>query len=250
MYKKNAAGNRDALFGDVGGSSKGSSSSKTNKNASSSKTAATGTTSSSNVNSNNVKNSQGYRPQTTTVAATATGRPSLSGAARDAKLKEAADYRDKANKCMQTGLFKQADPLAASTYFKRAADCYHLVGDVSLERLFRIESGKCNAQCGVWASAASDYTTAAELTLLDQEALTEESQRRRDAAQWHHQAAQCYLEINETAKSAASKVAASLALFGSSSDHKSNIPKDALRNMEEAVEAHVPDPLNPYRKNQ
>jgi tetratricopeptide (TPR) repeat protein len=172
----------------------------------------------------------------------------LSGAAQQAKLKEASEYRDKANKCLQTGLFKSADPLAASTYFKRAADCYHQLGDLSLERLFRLESAKCNQQCQIWASAASDYTKAAELTMQLLENPDDEStlqQHRRDASQHHQAAAQCYLQLGDPAKAAAAQVAAALVLL---TDETKHIPTDALRAMEEAIEAHVPDPLNPYAR--
>ena len=36
-------------------------------------------------------------------------------------MKEAAEYRDKAKKAMQKGLFSKPDPLAAATYYKRYA---------------------------------------------------------------------------------------------------------------------------------
>ena len=69
----------------------------------------------------------------------------LSGEAKALKVKEAEEYRDKAKKAMQKGLFSKPDPLAASTYYKRAADAYRLCGEHRLERLYRINSADCQS---------------------------------------------------------------------------------------------------------
>lgn len=247
-YKKNAASNRDALFGGIAESSSGGNKKGSKKRAPAAAAAAAPSTTSAATTGT----SKGYQSKAATSKGSSNnnGIPSLSGAARDAKIAEAENYREKANKCMSTGLFKKADPLAASTYFKRAADCYKQAGgEVTLERLYRIESGKCNQQIGVWASVASDLTRAAELTLLDETAIPDETQRRRDASNWHKQAAQAWLELDEKAKAAHSQVAASLALLqGTDASSSSKLSSEALRGMEEAVEAHVPDPLNPYAR--
>jgi len=55
-------------------------------------------------------------------------------------MKEADDYLAKANKCMQKGLFSSPDPVAASTYYKRAADAYQQCAEQRLERLYRVQS--------------------------------------------------------------------------------------------------------------
>jgi hypothetical protein len=60
-------------------------------------------------------------------------------------MKEAEDYRDKAKKSMQKGIFAKQDPLAASTYYKRAADAYQQCGENRLERLYRINSADCQS---------------------------------------------------------------------------------------------------------
>lgn len=240
MYKKNAANNRDALFGGIadagpkGRSKKSSGTGRAPAAAAAAPAPAPAAT------------SKGY--QSGAAAKKKRGAvPSLSGEAREAKLKEAADYRAKANKCMEKGFLKKPDPVAASTYFKRAADCYQQAGEIQLERLFRVESGGVNLQCGVWASAASDYTRAAELMLMEEDGEPmDPAQRRRDAADLHKKAATAWTENNEKAKAAASQVAASLALFHGA--ESTRLSKEALAGMEEAVEAHCPDPLNPYAR--
>lgn len=229
MYKKNASSNRDALFG--GAAQKPSSA----RSASAAAASATPTTATA---------AKGY---TTKKSATKSAVAVLSGTARDAKIKEAEDYRAKANECMKSGFFKKPDPVAACTYFKRTADCYQQLGERRLERLYRVESGQCNVQCGAWASAASDFTRAAALVADDDgESHTDASQRRRDAAALHKRAAEAWTQMNEKGQAAASTVAAAVALHAGV--ESSRLSTEAVTGMEEAVEAHVPDPLNPYAR--
>jgi hypothetical protein len=62
----------------------------------------------------------------------------------------------------------------------------------------------------------------------------------------HSKAAEAWTNMNEKAKAAGSKVAAAVALnYG---DESRLLSKEALAGMEEAVEAHVPDVLNPYAR--
>ena len=206
----------------------------------------------------------------------------MSAEARIAKRKEAEEYRDKANQCMKSGLFKSADPVAACTFFKRAADCYQVLNGqepdaMKLERLYRLESANCNMICKAWASAAADYTRAADLILLEMnhphnnehggddddnnDYMDEERimQTRRDAANFHNKAAEAWTEGNELAKAAACKVNAALAIHGGGGGGNGKnthttmmttgrLSKEALTGIEEAIEAHVPDPLNPYAR--
>jgi hypothetical protein len=272
-YKKNAASNRDALFG---GASTNAPKTRATTTATSRSTTATTTTTTTN------STSKGYTSNTTNTATLSSRKssvPLLTGAARTAKLAEAQDYRNKANECMKSGFFKRPDPVAACTYFKRAADAYQQLQDWRLERLFRVESGNCNMTCQAFASAASDYTRAAEL-ILNLEVASELSsssssnddvepdgtkkhplsldERRRQASAYHKQAAAAWTQMHETAKAAASIVAAALAFHSndttssssssSSSSSLQYLSKEALTGVEEAVEAHVPDPLNPYAR--
>jgi hypothetical protein len=270
-YKKNAASNRDALFG---GASTNAPKTRATTTATSRSTTATTTTTTTN------STSKGYTSNTTNTATLSSRKssvPLLTGAARTAKLAEAQDYRNKANECMKSGFFKRPDPVAACTYFKRAADAYQQLQDWRLERLFRVESGNCNMTCQAFASAASDYTRAAEL-ILNLEVASELSsssssnddvepdgtkkhplsldERRRQASAYHKQAAAAWTQMHETAKAAASIVAAALAFHSnnttssssSSSSSLQYLSKEALAGVEEAVEAHVPDPLNPYAR--
>jgi hypothetical protein len=168
----------------------------------------------------------------------------LTGAAKDAKMKEAEDYRDKAKKAMQKGLFSKADPLAASTYYKRAADAYQQCGENRLERMYRINSADCQMSCRAFATAAAEYTRAAELV---QDADDEEVDMKREIGRkLLLQAAEAWMQLNEPGKAASTKVQAALALTWG--DESSLLPKAALAALEEAVEAHVPDPLNPYSR--
>ena len=226
-HKRDAASNRDALFGSADGGKKKTSS--TNPAPTTSRVA-------SNTN-------KGYKSKPVSRGK----KPSLSPELKAAKLKEAEDYKQKANKCMERGFFSKPDPVAASTYFKRAADCYQQAGDLRLERYYRVASGDCNLQMGAWASAASDYTRAAELFLqVDDDDNLELEQRRRDASEYHKKAATAWTEMNEKAKAAQSQVQAAIALnYG---EEGTLLSKDAVAGLEEAVEAHVPDVFNPYAR--
>jgi hypothetical protein len=70
--------------------------------------------------------------------------------------------------------------------------------------------------------------------------------RRRESAELHSKAAEAWTNMNEKAKAAGSKVQAAVSLnYG---DESRLLSKEALAGMEEAVEAHVPDVLNPYAR--
>jgi hypothetical protein len=83
-------------------------------------------------------------------------RTGLSGDAKNAKMKQAQDYLDKAQKCMQKSLFSSPDPVAASTFYKRAADAYQQCGELRLERLYRVQSAGTQMMVGAWATAAAE----------------------------------------------------------------------------------------------
>jgi len=228
-HKQEAASNRDALFGNAsgGGGSK--------PRPSSSKTAP----------SNTAKGYTGNRSNNATSKKKAPGS-NLSAEARAAKIKEAEEYRQKANAAMQKGFFSRPDPVAASTYYKRAADCFKAAGETQQERYYRVASGQCNLQIGAWGSAASDFTRAAELTLEDDSIDPDVKQRRRDAANYYKKAAEAWTQMNERSKAASMTVKAAIALnYG---EEGTMLSKEALQGMEEAVEAHVPDVLNPYAR--
>ena len=168
----------------------------------------------------------------------------LSGAAKQAKIKEAEDYRDKAKKAMQKGMFTRPDPLAASTYYKRAADAYQKCNEFRLERMYRISSADCQVSVGAFATAAAEYTRAAELFEVAEDETVE--MKREIGRKCLLNASDAWLNMNEPAKAAESKVAAAKALTWG--DDSNALPKAALSALEEAVEAHVPDPLNPYSR--
>ena len=209
-YKRNANANRDALFGSSagGGASKKKSSSSAASSSSNaanrdalfgggggtSRPKATTAPPPSTVSRTVVNNKKNGKPR----------KPALQGEARTAKLQQAQEFRDKANQCMQSSFFSRPDPVAASTYYKRAADAYQQAGNEDrLERLYRQESGKCNMQIGAWASAASDYCRAAELLIpkdADIDDLPEApeyptlAKRRFAASVFYKEAAKAYTE--------------------------------------------------------
>jgi hypothetical protein len=224
-YKSNATSNRDALFGGAGGGSK-----KKKSSAASSKPSPAPTPTAST--------SKGYSYGNTKKKAPV--KIGLSGGAKDAKIKEAEDYRDKAKKAMQKGLFSSPDPLAASTYYKRAADAYQLCGEARLERLYRMNSADCQARIGAWATAAAEYSRAAELVQDAEDETTE--MKREIGRKLHLSAADAWRNMNDPGKAAVSTVQAAMALMWE--DDSALISKMALTALEEAVETFVPDPLN------
>eukprot|EP00339_Tiarina_fusa_P005450 CAMPEP_0117015676 /NCGR_PEP_ID=MMETSP0472-20121206/12477_1 /TAXON_ID=693140 ORGANISM="Tiarina fusus, Strain LIS" /NCGR_SAMPLE_ID=MMETSP0472 /ASSEMBLY_ACC=CAM_ASM_000603 /LENGTH=504 /DNA_ID=CAMNT_0004719525 /DNA_START=39 /DNA_END=1556 /DNA_ORIENTATION=+ len=241
-YKQNATANRDALFGSSDGSKKkkkGGSSAKTTRNSSSALKETTSNT--APAVSAEVPTSKGYTYGGSKKSAI---KPELKGEAKEAKMKEAEDYRDKAKKAMQKGLFSKPDPLAASTYYKRAADAYQLCGESRLERMYRMSSADCQMRIGAFATAAAEYTRAAELLEVAEDEKLEI--RREVGRKLHLDAAEAWRSMNEPAKAASSKVQAALALIWG--DDSRLLPKSALEAVEEAVEDHVPDPLNPHSR--
>lgn len=234
-WKKKANSNREALFGATGSSSAPS-------------VSTAGSTSSSAGGSKKHTTNRGYTGQSGGIGSRLVST-TISPEVRAAKIKEAEDYRDRANKCMERGFFKSADPVAASTLFKRAADAYQQAGEIRLECLYRLESAKCNMAVGAWASAAGDYTRAAQLAIEHQEKQHDPSDEsyataRHDACDYHKKAAEAWANMNEKGKAAESQIRAALVLMSG----EQLINRAALQGLEEAVEAHVPDVMNPYAR--
>ena len=224
-YKHTASSNKDFLFGGAGGSS-------SNKKKSTQVSIPVGSPP-------GTSSSKGYNYGKSQKAPTKLG---ISGEAKAAKIKEAEDYRDKAKKAMQKGLFAKPDPLAASTYYKRAADCFQAAGEARLERMYRMNSADCQKMVGAWATAAAEFTRAAELVKEADDETTE--MKREIGRKLHLDAAEAWRQMNDPGKAASSTVQASMALMWG--DKPSFIPKTVLEAIEVAVEAFVPDPLNPY----
>lgn len=246
-HKQNAAANRSTLFGSAGESTGGPKQKKKNAGGGGSAAAsrpaptpppALGTTA--------VKSSKGYsygglkekRDKNKKKASM------LSPEARAAKLKEAEEYKAKAKNCMKTGLFKRSDPVMASTFYKRAADAFQVAGEDRQERLYRVSSADCQLQIGAFSSAAAEYTRAAELLMISDEADDTLEQKRRDGSFYHKQAAEAWRQMNEPAKAASSMVQSALAFLHQ--DNSDVLSKETLSGLEEAVESFVPDPLNHY----
>jgi hypothetical protein len=233
-HKKLAASNRDALFGSAAnaGDKKKPSATPQPRQPAPLKTAS--------------EPSRGYKPKS--LDAKKPKKPVLQGEAAKAKIQEAEEYKEKANKAMQKSFFASPDPVAASTYYKRAADAYQAVGDYRLERFYRLSSGQCNMQVRAWASAAQDYTRAAELVLQEQsdEPDADGTSNNQESYNYHKKAAEAWMQMGEKSKAAKSHVLAAIAL--SYNQQGTLLSKEALQGMEEAIEAHVPDLLNPFAR--
>lgn len=227
-YKNKASSNKDFLFGSGGGTKKSSSSGLRPT-----------VSASASAERNPSAISKGYNTGKTRKETTRVG---LSGEAKAAKIKEAEEYRDKAKKAMQKGLFAKPDPLAASTYYKRAADAYQLAGETRLERMYRMNSADCQMRIGAWATAAAEFTRAAELIqVADDESL---DMKREIGRKLHLDAAEAWRQMNDPGKAATSSVQAAMALMWGY--ESSFLPRTVLEAIELSVEAFVPDPLNPY----
>ena len=186
---------------------------------------------------------KGYTPKQYAVSSS-TGKSVLSGEARAAKMKEAEEYRAKAKKAMARGVFAKADPLAASMFYKRAADAYQQCGEVRLERIHREAGAGTQMSQGAYATAAADYIRAAELLQMSNEESIEE--KRKEGCRLYNAAANAFRQMGETGKAAECVVNAALALLWD--DETTLLSKEALAKMEEAVEAYVPDPMNRYAR--
>ena len=246
-YKNNTAANRDALFGPPkAGSSSGPSHKRDNaanrdalfgsNNSSSNKNK----TSPSRPSSSTTSHSKGYNPTKPTLLVSS----ALAGPAKVAKLKEAEKFRDAAVQAMQKGLFTRPDPLTAANLYRRAADLYGQCAEHRLERLHRIAAADCQMGTGSFPVAAADYTKAAELVQSSNETI---ERKRKEGNKLWSDASKAWTNAGEGGKAAAALVQAALATLWE--DDTTYMDKLALKAIEEAVEAHVPDVINPFAKH-
>ena len=270
-YKRDAASNRDALFGGSGGggssSSKRGSAPRPRSQQTPSTTGSSGTSrprpSATAAAASQQPNLGGLRPTPTSSSAadpTVTPGPSsifssagrsaarsnlnvLTGDAKIAKMSEAEDYRLKAKKCMTRGIFSKPDPISAANYYKRAADAYKACGENRLERLHRIASGDCQLGQDAYATAAAEYGRAAELAETSDETLP---RKRQECHKLNLDAANAWAQMGEAGRAAECKAKAAFGLV-MGSPVQARIDPKALAAIEEAVEAFVPDPLNRKR---
>lgn len=247
-YKNNTAANRDALFGP---SKTGNSAGLSQKRHNAANRDTLFGNSSSSSNSKNkappsiptpstTSHSKGYNPTKPTLLLSS----SLAGPAKVAKLKEAEKFRDAAVQAMQKGLFTRPDPLTAANLYRRAADLYGQCGEHRLERLHRIAAADCQMGTGSFPVAAADYTKAAELLQVSDETI---ERKRKEGNKLWSDASKAWTNAGEGGKAAAALVQAALATLWE--DDTTYMDKVALKAIEEAVEAHVPDVINPFAKH-
>ena len=141
---------------------------------------------------------------------------------------------------MTRGIFSKPDPISASNYYKRAADAYKQCGENRLERLHRIASGDCQMGQDAYATAASDYTRAAELAEISDETI---NRKRQECYKLHLDAANAWQQMGEKGRAAESTVRATFGLI-MGDNVTAKINDKALKSIEEAIELFVGDPLN------
>lgn len=168
----------------------------------------------------------------------------LTGQAKISKMAEAEDYRLKAKKAMTRGVFSKPDPVSAGNYYKRAADAYRSCGEVRLERLHRIASGDCQMGQDAHATAAGEYTRAAELAELTAEETIE--RKRKECHKLHLDASAAWNAMGERGRGAESAVKAAFGLV-MGAPPRDRLDPTALKAVEEGVECFVGDPLNRKR---
>ena len=173
-------------------------------------------------------------------------------------MAEAEDYRAKASKAMTRGVFARPDPISAANYYKRAAESYRACGEYRLEKLHRIAGADCQRGQGAYATAAAEYTRAAEL--VEVSATETPDVRRRECRRLHLDAAAMYEEMGERGRCAESTLKAAFGLVmgmkaneslvqqhDTSSDNNGTGGGAALVAIEGAIEMFVGDPLNGKR---
>ncbi|KAL7489976.1 hypothetical protein ACHAW6_016178 [Cyclotella cf. meneghiniana] len=260
-YKRDVAANRDALFGDAMGKGTGKSGGPTSRVSSRS------TSSQPNPKPAPRPTAAAPRPISSTASSPddhissftpgpskifggkiSSSRPNnllsiLTGQAKIDKMAEAQDHRLRAQKAMTRGVFSRPDPISAANYYKRAADAYKQCGENRLERLHRIASGDCQMGQNAYASAAADYTRAAELAEVSEETL---ERKRQECHKLHLDAANAWASMGEKGRAAEATMKGAFGLIMGDEIGKA-IDEKALTSIEQAIESFVPDPLNRKR---
>jgi len=109
--------------------------------------------------------------------------------------------------------------------------------------LHRIASGDLQMGQDAYATAASEYTRAAELAEISDETLP---RKRQECHKLHSDAATAWANMGEKGRAAESTVKAAFGLI-MGNELSAAIDKNALSRIEESVETFVPDPLNRKR---
>ncbi|KAL7494042.1 hypothetical protein ACHAWT_002957 [Skeletonema menzelii] len=272
-YKRDQASNRDALFGGASSGGGGKPRPSSTRSAASPTAAASSPASSPTVaaprpsprnNTTGIHSTLGSSSNTPTNDPQITPGPSsifggkiasrnrlvsiLNGQAKIDKMAEAEDYRLKAKQAMTRGIFSKPDPISAANFYKRAADAYKACGENRLERLHRIASGDLQMGQDAYATAAAEYTRAAELAEISEETL---ARKRQECHKLHSDAATAWTNMGEKGRAAESTVKAAFGLI-MGQELTAAIDKKALARIEESIETFVPDPLNRkrnYRRN-
>ena len=109
--------------------------------------------------------------------------------------------------------------------------------------LHRIASGDLQMGQDAYATAAAEYTRAAELAEISDETLP---RKRQECHKLHSDAATAWANMGEKGRAAESTVKAAFGLI-MGDELTAAIDKKALARIEESIETFVPDPLNRKR---
>jgi len=128
-------------------------------------------------------------------------------------------------------------------YIERMFFTPHIVFFLFLNSLHRIASGDLQMGQDAYATAAAEYTRAAELAEISDETL---ARKRQECHKLHSDAATAWANMGEKGRAAESTVKAAFGLI-MGQDLTAAIDKKALARIEESIETFVPDPLNRKR---
>jgi tetratricopeptide (TPR) repeat protein len=150
------------------------------------------------------------------------------------KLAEAEDWRSQARAAMKKGFFSSADPLAAYSYYRKAAECYKATACVEREALIRASAAECSLATDSHQCAASEYKRAGECyAALD---------RYEDSCAMYRKSAEACAAAGDLAR------CGEMLMQGASelSRGGSAYAEEAGEKFEEALRVFVPDDLNSF----
>ena len=249
-YKRQAASNRDALFGNA------ASASGPSKPAVPRATNNAPTLAASSVSTTSPISKIDHSHVTPGSLKSSFAPAALTGSAKDAKMKEAEDFRSKAKKAMAKSLFSNPNPIEGQMYYGKAADAYKRCGEIRLEKLCRVAYAECLDLETSFASAGAQYVLAAELAWQGGAAESlNKSEVFDECHLYYTKASEAWRNAGQLGRAGEAVMKGALSLLGDDKDtddfvggrRLSKMDRKILSLIEEAVEIHVPDPLNRYK---
>lgn len=104
------------------------------------------------------------KPVSSSSGAKSTPSSGLSQQTKNKKIAEAKEHAERAEKHLQTSLFKwSADYLAAAPAFEQAANAYRVAGELDLCRDMFVKAAVSHQKYGADAASALSYMKAAQI---------------------------------------------------------------------------------------